>query len=327
MLAGKYGPLAALTSCALLACTPDVDLGHRCARDDQLCVRTHARPSQLTAGSPASDVTGGAAGSAIGEPTLRVHIEDDRGNAIERLTLDCAQRCADVVAVVEGGSPPYVVEWNDGALGETRRVCASAPEQLIATARDSIAPPPSTAVLSVDVGACLPTTSAPATSTAEPLCLPNGSFEGPPRKNVLPPSWTPCVGTPDTHPVPAMNAPPAKDGASYVALLSNFETIESPLCAPLRASTRVPFSLAIQLSSMLPKADPASAVAVEIWGSSSSCAQEELLWTSPPVSALDVWTSFCATLTPSRNYQFVQLVPTGPGYVMIDAFSPQPMCN
>jgi hypothetical protein len=45
---------------------------------------------------------------------------------------------------------------------------------------------------------------------------------------------------------------------------------------------------------------------LQIWAGTSSCAEGELLWTSPPGGAS--WTSVCATLSPTTEVTYLTLV-------------------
>jgi hypothetical protein len=75
-----------------------------------------------------TDDAGGGAFGPVGEAgasaSLTAHIEQN-GMTVTFVTLSCADRCADVVAVASGGNAPYTYRWADGATGAARHVCPS----------------------------------------------------------------------------------------------------------------------------------------------------------------------------------------------------------
>jgi hypothetical protein len=54
---------------------------------------------------------------------LSAHIESPRGITVTFVTLSCTNECADVMAVGNGGFPPYMFSWEDGSTSAVRRVC------------------------------------------------------------------------------------------------------------------------------------------------------------------------------------------------------------
>jgi len=80
---------------------------------------------------------------------------------------------------------------------------------------------------------------------------------------------------------------------------------------------------------------PNAPASLQIWGGTDSCRQDELLWTSPTISSLDTWKTYCVTLTPSEDYRHVVLAPlldpAAPplalAYVLVDNIVPVPSCR
>jgi hypothetical protein len=177
-----------------------------------------------------------------------------------------------------------------------------------------------------------------AAATPSDLCIENPSFEGPPGVLRVPPNWTTCQNTPDTNPS-AITSTIASNGATYLGLdaeTSNREFAGAELCAALVGgqSTFLAIDLGkATLASVLP-GRPNAPASLQIWGGTNSCRQDELLWTSPTISGLDTWKTYCATLTPSKDYRYVVLAPlldlgTPPlalAYVLVDNIVPVPSC-
>jgi hypothetical protein len=53
---------------------------------------------------------------------LSAHIEENHVT-VDVITLSCVGDCADVLAVPQGGFPPYQVTWEDGSTNPARHVC------------------------------------------------------------------------------------------------------------------------------------------------------------------------------------------------------------
>jgi hypothetical protein len=81
----------------------------------------------------------------------------------------------------------------------------------------------------------------------------------------------------------------------------------------------LPFQIALTLSSVYGLGESK----LEIWGGMTSCSKDELLWTSPPITQVDLWQTYCGTLTPSQPFPFFSLVPAPPAgvptsYLLVD---------
>jgi hypothetical protein len=279
---------------------------------------------------------------------LDAHVEHD-GVAVTFLTLSCSGDCAEVVAVATGGNPPYSFAWEDGSTSAQRRVCPSSTTKYRVTATDTgttgeIARPAATAAasLTAEVLACPDAGSGGA-------CLSNPSFEGTPSftamTNFGAPPWVSCVyqGTtlntsgavvlnpsviPDAGLAPGFTPLVPTDGNTYASLqgggiTATLGNVSEPLCAPMHAGST--YALELDMASQL--ADSFSAyAALQIWGSTSSCAQSELLWTSPVGGP--GWKTYCATLAPTHETTYITLVPTSSAdyWVDVDHLVPEAAC-
>ena len=259
--------------------------------------------------------------TAVVSDPLKVHVEDGAGLTIEVITLQCGGGCADVIAVARGGHPPYVFSWDDGSPDPKRHVCLSASTKLGVTVTDTVitnvefGPTMGTASASIDAEllACpdagMPPIAADAgLSPPAALCVPNASFEGTPgmgvEKTELVPGWTSCDFTPDVGPLRSSLA--ASDGATYLGAYAG-ESAGTKLCADLQAGQAVSLSVDVANSVLTGE------LPLEIWGGSSHCSKEELLWTSPIVSGMETWQHDCATLTPTKAYSYLVLMPSRNG--------------
>jgi hypothetical protein len=177
-----------------------------------------------------------------------------------------------------------------------------------------------------------------AAATPSDLCIENPSFEGPPGVLRMPPNWTICQKTPDTNPS-AITRLSASNGATYLGLdaeTSNRELVGTELCAALVGGQSTSLSIDLgtaTLASVLP-GRPNAPASLQIWGGTNGCREDELLWTSPTISDLDTWKTYCATLTPLKDYRYVVFAPlldlAAPplalAYVLVDNIVPVPSC-
>lgn len=87
-----------------------------------------------------TDDAGGGSFGPVGEAgasaNLAAHIEQNR-ITVTFVTLSCADRCADVVAVASGGHAPYTYSWADGPMGAARHVCPSSTTSYAVTVTDT----------------------------------------------------------------------------------------------------------------------------------------------------------------------------------------------
>jgi hypothetical protein len=309
-------------------------------------------------GSSGGATGGGTAGSggqgpiSLGGESSRgfsAHIEEN-GVTVEIITLACVRECADVEAVATGGRQPYVFSWEDGSANPQRHVCptsttayeAKVTDQGVASGEFPRPPATASAKVTAEVlrcpaaekeGGALPANKdggiPPATGG---FCIENPSLEGTPGLPELGtyqlPDWTICAVTPDVNPLFAKLAP--TDGTTYLGVIGTnpaiAESAGTSFCSPLKPEQPISFSVDVAVSSY------ASAPAeLELWGGSTSCSKDELLWKSPVISDVDSWHTFCATVTPSKAFPYLVLWPTpttlAGAYVLIDNFKPQPSCH
>jgi hypothetical protein len=75
---------------------------------------------------------------------------------------------------------------------------------------------------------------------------------------------------------------------------------------------------------------------VQLWGATTACAPEELLWESPLITQFDEWKTYCGTLTPSKDYAYLVVTPATPpgvdattsyGYIIVDNFGSSGACT
>ena len=65
---------------------------------------------------------------------------------------------------------------------------------------------------------------------------------------------------------------------------------------------------------------------LEVWGGTTLCGKDELLWSSSPIANTDSWSTICGSLSPASDYSHLLLQlnhdeppPPGPGsYLAID---------
>jgi hypothetical protein len=312
---------------ALGAClvNADVDLGHN-----------------VDAGAPSAEA-----------PTLDGTVAGDAGAALLSVAISatagtiCRGSCVSLVSAATGGTGPYSYSWGQG-LGEgpgPKAVCPTATEAYSVIAGSSTGEEQSTASATITVIACdagaRPTPLFDAgTASADgggTMCVPNPSFEGPTMigsngppgvaTTAAPPQWQVCLGTPDVD--PALSLLPASDGKSYVGLAVGFmgpsnmtEAIGATLCAPVQAGVHYSFCLDLGIGVqglMIPQGVVLPPV-LQIWGGGSPCGQDELLWSSPPITNGDSWARVCGGFVPSETRTNVVLTPAEGG-AMIGAGS------
>lgn len=74
-------------------------------------------------------------GQTGGELTAR--IEDLEEMVLTIVTTRCDDECADIVAVPQGGRPPYSFAWQDGETAAARRFCPTVDGEFSVTVRDT----------------------------------------------------------------------------------------------------------------------------------------------------------------------------------------------
>lgn len=240
-------------------------------RNDLIVGKDPSRDASIpTAGRAEQDstTTGRAGANAVpggGSRALEADIQNREGVSIEVVTVACAGDCFEVVAVAQGGYPPYTYVWEDGSTGAERKLCPSASRAFVVKATDrgyeseefERAAETATASVSAEVLAC-PDAGTPDAAMPEPadagtpdagsdpevrwraLCIPNGSFDnggaGPWR--YCPPSnrGTNLLITNGTEP----GQPEPVDGMWYLRLdpePGQPEVLSVPLCEAVATGT------------------------------------------------------------------------------------------
>jgi hypothetical protein len=161
------------------------------------------------------------------------------------------------------------------------------------------------------------------------LCVANPSLKGAAFPGT-PPNWTYCQGSPDIN--PSLSSYPASNGSSYLGLGANgseldVEIAQATLCGPLNVGEPNAFALDLSMSAAF---GPFGSAMLQVRGASTSCAKEELLWTSPTLTVFDTWKTYCGSLRPAKAYPYLMVVPVAPpssnpgaavgGYVIVDNF-------
>jgi hypothetical protein len=270
------------------------------------------------AGSPAL-VTGDAAGSQ----GLDAYIEQGQV-AVKLVTLSCAGDCATVQAVGTGGHPPYTYAWENGSTDPVRQVCPTAGRGYSVKVTDTgasgeIPRPAQTAKASItaDVLACPDGgTRGPSDAGSGLACLSNPSFEGTPANDAvdaLP--WVACgnqatIENP-TLPFPAQPLLQPTDGNTALFLRATDGVpppgaVSEPLCAPMHAGLQYHLTIDVASTPEATFGGTAPPEGLQIWGGTTSCAEGELLWSSPLGGAS--WTNDCATLSPTTEVTYLTLV-------------------
>jgi hypothetical protein len=118
------------------------------------------------------------------------------------------------------------------------------------------------------------------------------------------------------------------------ASTSTTEAIGAPLCAPLVGGAQYAFCIDLGIGVRgLPNAPGAVSPSLQIWGSEVACTQEDLLWTSPPITNTDTWAKVCGTFVAPRADTNIELVPSAGtatlgtmnwSYVIVDDLTTSP---
>jgi hypothetical protein len=262
-------------------------------------------------------------GAIVGtRDALKVDVRNIQGMAIEIVTLRCAGDCADVEAVAHGGNPPYAFAWDDGSSNPKRHVCPSASAALSVSATDTGIALPEFKYDAQTVRANVTAEVLECNDAGTPgaLCFQNPSFDGTPgiseyMLGLHTTAWAACEGSPDIWDATQSwdgtpGAPPASDGATYLVLYASSlgitvrEAAGEQLCAPLVAGKRYSFTIDLSFRPQGAYGN-ATAGAIEVWSSLATCGTEQLLWTSPTVSA--DWRTHCVTFTAQQPFDYIQL--------------------
>ena len=114
-------------------------------------------------------------------------------------------------------------------------------------------------------------------------------------------------------------------------------SIGTSFCSPLVGGTTYSFCLDLGIGVrglMQPlttrRAPPP---VLEIWGGTSACSQDAMLWTSPGITNIDSWQNVCGSFVAPRALSSITLLPAqsgtsvGPGtwsYVVVDNITAGP---
>jgi hypothetical protein len=265
-------------------------------------------------------------------------------SSVQSLVLECGAPCAMLELVIQGGTPPYAVVWQDGASAERRTVCPEDATDLSVVVSDAVQPSAGSSpqrverVISVQVNTC------PQTGQ---LCVQNPSCEGAPVFGMAwitpvffdAPYWDDCdASNPDGPQAPHVASeisgasfPVASFGATYFYLAwmpPIHEYVGQTLCAPMRAATSYSFQVDLASGSMSGTGIPLQPAQLEIYSASDICTRDQLLWKSPVLPA--TWQTHCVTITAARDSSALILNATGPdsnpGAVLVDNIVPVVRC-
>lgn len=150
--------------------------------------------------------------------------------------------------------------------------------------------------------------------TAQDIAIRNPSIEGPPKAGTVPAPWLRAFQSPDTQPGFYGITLPASDGKTYMGGIFGtkyMEGISQELSSPLKAG--VGYQLSFDLAAPA-KYDTIKMCggSMAIYGSNKPDEQQELLWSSGLFSHKD-WQRYAATLKPSKDYNYIILMPYLPG--------------
>jgi len=297
------------------------------------------------------------AGSSGGSRSSTYDVDITSGGvSVQIVTMKCAGECADVEAVATGGHEPYTYLWEDGSTAATRHLCPGASTSFSVTATDTgdssqefeRKPQVATATVTAQVLGCtssdagVPPPPPPPPPTGE-LCLQNGSFEGTPHFNVqgtfsanpdpakefdaVP--WKSCNAfegadvwnkTLAGHPDSTLTPPDPTQGATYARmyaseLLNHIEPVSQKNCGLLLAGG----TYRLKLDAVSEKFGAENVKAnLEIWGGSSECGEQELLWKSEPLDF--EWKTLCVTLSPKNNLNYLTFKPRAPALQRASVF-------
>lgn len=322
----RWFSLGALTW--LAACGGDSGSPLRVGRDDGSGRAGAGGTGALPSGG-AAGIAGASAGGSSRNP-LSVDITDIAAMEIEIVTLSCAGECAEVQAVARGGNPPYTFAWSDGLTDPTRNLCPNATTSFEVTAKDTpietdefaYAGMSETARVTANVLDCTSDGGMPAIdgSVQQPMdgCIALTSSDE------LPP-WQRCPPSPELiHPITGARLadcetsfPDERHVDSYMRFAvydgapAEQESLGGKLCVPLRAGVAVDGGLFIGGGITAPDGSAFlsfdTTFDIELWGGSSPCSTDELLWSTNGVF-FGSGTDACFSLTPERDHAYVHSI-------------------
>lgn len=253
--------------------------------------------------------------------------------------------CFDLLAEAQGGSPPYVMDWDDGSHEASRLLCPN--ERALTatvTVRDAAgarSAAHTTSLEPADAG-CPQDASLP-----KLLSLENTSFEGTagintgfPDTFTTTPAWSACTNPSQTNTPEILNENvdivvtkplQPRDGASYLGLTEG-EQVSQKLLESIPGGSARSFMLDLGrlniTAGLVPDTEKAF---LEVWGGTSGdCSARELLWASPALALK--WEPYCITIRPQQFMDNLILRAAADGtrgtiiYVVADHLVPVTTC-
>jgi hypothetical protein len=283
-----------------------------------------------------SDATGAFSSNDAGE-VFTADIENTSHVVLTTATLACNGDCIDVQAVAGGGNAPFTYRWSDGMTGASRHLCPTSMTTFTVSITDTArAGEIGSAAQTVTASIALSCSDGGAGTTGgQGPCIENPLLDGTPAAvggtatdwDVCAPANAATFTNPDA---PGSNVVTPPSAGKDFAFIAPGGSISNPLCAPMQAGMQ--YGLLIDLASAQ-SISISAASGLQIWGGSSSCAQSELLYSSPPTG--QSWKTFCATLAPTQETteltftMFTQQdggLPI-PGYLIADNLVPVASCQ
>ena len=156
------------------------------------------------------------------------------------------------------------------------------------------------------------------------VSITNPGLNGPAAEAIVPPGWLLCANTPDTNDGTIHDTPlDPFEGPTFMTFhpLPNLEeSAAAVLLEPLISSTSYSITMQMAVAGLDIPTSPTWVAnnqgnnpgIIEIWGSMTGCAMDELLWTSPVILPNTGWSLEAATFTPSANYTHLVFIPRIP---------------
>lgn len=167
--------------------------------------------------------------------------------------------------------------------------------------------------------------------------LNNGFFEGEAQDATVPAGWHVCApgSTPDILPGPWGVFLEASEGETYIGLITredgSFESIGQRLSQPL--ATGQCYELRVDLAHSLTYAGYKGHLQLRIWGGTSRCGKDQLLFESPLIKNSD-WQTYSHKFTAEKPVQYLTLEAYNPdgkvyqmGNILIDHLSGIRLCS
>ncbi|MBI3501390.1 MAG: gliding motility-associated C-terminal domain-containing protein [Bacteroidetes bacterium] len=212
----------------------------------------------------------------------------------------CSSAVATASAIISGGNSPFTFLWNNGQTTSTATNLSAGNYSVTVTDGNGCS---QTTVATVT---CVPTSSSSCPAFANPS-FENGGISGG-GIGILGAPWNICAYTPDTYPAATPQFTTTltpSNGQNFIGFYFTAPAPESfgqQLSTPLTAANTYSFTIdaaAYSGGTVVPQGQ------FEIWGGNSSCANSQLLWTSPVINNL-TWQTFSANLAaPTSNYSYL----------------------